>query len=845
MNSLPRLTGKGGSNGLVGHPSLTGGLSATVGLGPHHAAAKAPAQKSLAKVLQEHDAINNPHLVAAGQDTTKALPRRYKPAYPGEKPAGYEPLPQYGKFGQKFGPQKRPYYQVQPYKGSNLEFAVDQQVTPTLAKGSKFANPSLTIPATIAGTALTQLSGGPAALAAAHAIRKGKLGTAAFDAASLLPIGRLGKALRGAKAGAEAAKTAEETVQAAHLTEEAAKIRGAISGQTGRDALKSMGEYERLGALVDNPNIGKSVRQIRKEQDVLRSGQRSKNVAAGENALNRGHGMASFHAALKEHQGPLPKIQFSGFGDLTPANLDNAAEAIKRSNLMHYQKLRVAKSLEAAVHEGTTPTPSDLTLIEHVFGKDVNGTLHNHEHLGAFAKATEILNIPRTIMSSFDLSAPFRQGLVMMGRHPIISAKNFGPMAKAFGSEKVYRQGMQEIVGRQNFPTYQAMKLNLTDFEHGLPGMEEAFIGKNYAEKIPGIGHVIRGSGRAYTLYLNKTRADVADQLLRYAKDSGINIERQVPAPRVFGKQIAPRPKDFLTSLGKYINAGTGRGTYDVKAVEQSLPLLNALMFSPRLLASRLNFLNPYWYAKLDPFVRKQALRAAFQTLGAGMTVLTLAHEAGAKVGLDPTSADFGKIRIGNTRIDIWGGFQQPVRLLAQLYAGHVTSSTTGKTLNLGPEGPGKLSRFDIGLRFGESKLGPIPGAVLDVSRGQNQVGQPLDWSFRHGNHFNWNSPYAQRLLPLLVQDAHDLASQHHNGMNGLEAALAGYGVGMFGVGVQTYGPKQNGAKPTGPSVTPAFAGPSLGGSSSLPSSSQVPPLVSGESSSSSSGLPRLTGGKR
>ena len=41
-----------------------------------------------------------------------------------------------------------------------------------------------------------------------------------------------------------------------------------------------------------------------------------------------------------------------------------------------------------------------------------------------------------------------------------------------------------------------------------------------------------------------------------------------------------------------------------------------------------------------------------------------LAKLAGAEVGDDPEDSDFGKIIIGNTRIDIWGGIQQPMRLL-------------------------------------------------------------------------------------------------------------------------------------------------------------------------------------
>jgi hypothetical protein len=63
-----------------------------------------------------------------------------------------------------------------------------------------------------------------------------------------------------------------------------------------------------------------------------------------------------------------------------------------------------------------------------------------------------------------------------------------------------------------------------------------------------------------------------------------------------------------------------------------------------------------------------------------GTGVLTAAsHIPGVDVGTNPLSSDFGRIRIGDTRIDIFGGFQPIVKLIAQFYAGEVVSSVTGK----------------------------------------------------------------------------------------------------------------------------------------------------------------------
>jgi hypothetical protein len=48
-------------------------------------------------------------------------------------------------------------------------------------------------------------------------------------------------------------------------------------------------------------------------------------------------------------------------------------------------------------------------------------------------------------------------------------------------------------------------------------------------------------------------------------------------------------------------------------------------------------------------------------------------------VEIDPRSTDFGKIKVGNIRWDIWGGFQQWVRVASQLATGE---RKTGKGKN-------------------------------------------------------------------------------------------------------------------------------------------------------------------
>jgi hypothetical protein len=632
-----------------------------------------------------------------------------------------------------------------------------------------------------------------------HITAAGAASDLANIASNLIPAGKVGaaglfglrglKALKAAKEGVVAADAAEAV---APIAKDAAALRGAVSGKPARAGLKDMTNPEKAVAKLDNPNLGKSVRQLQQEQKVMYSQERAKRAAAANVHLSNQELAPEerIRLAKNELKGELPKIHFQGFTELS----DQAVTAMQKHildhpHLMPFQKITASSALTNAL-SGKLPTPSELTLLEHVFGRDTTAGL------GGIAKhpfkdtVLSVLNVPRSLMASFDLSAPFRQGLVVATRHPKIFAQNFKPMVKAFGSEKVYRASLDEIRARPTYPMMMEAKLSLTHLGRDVGAREEQFA-SNIAEKIPVAGHGVRASGRAYTGFLDKTRADVFDHLIGQAHQQGLNVQD---------------PK-FLKSLGTYINSATGRG--DLGHFQEAGKVLNSFLFSPRLLASRLNFLNPLYYKRLDPFARKEALRSGVQLAGTLSTLLALASQVpGVKVVTDPRNPDWGKIRLGNTRIDIAGGFQQHLRLLAQLATGTAISSTTGKKLNLTAGGFGQPNRLDLFLRFFEGKESPIASFVTDYMRNSNQI----------GTKFSLKSEVASRMIPLLAQDSYDLYKSKHGGMNGLAAAFGGYAVGSVGLGMQTYGPGPTKGRTRRPSDY--FGASSSGGSPYFASSS-------------------------
>jgi hypothetical protein len=502
-------------------------------------------------------------------------------------------------------------------------------------------------------------------------------------------------------------------------------------------------------------NALKEAKPIRGLQEKLYSQERAKRVAKIIAMGEKVPGEKGYFAQLGQLKGPLPKAQFEGIRkNLQQTDVDNLFNTIEKHEVLSpFEKISAKGGLAKlfGAEGGQVPTKGEIKLLREVFPEDfIAAVLEKRPFMEKFwEQAGNILNLPRAMMTTADLSAPLRQGVFLIGK-----PKQWMPATKemfkyAF-SEKAYKGLMDDIAKR---PTYKAMrnsKLSLTELGTDMAAREEAFM-SNLAEKIPIFGRVARGTNRAYSGFLNKLRADTFDDL--YKKSEFL---------------IEDNPK-IADDIAKFVNAATGRG--DLGALNKASVVLNGVFFSPRLMASRLNLLNPKFYVDLEPAVRKEALKSLFAFAGVGATILGLAKLGGVEVGIDPRSADFGKMKVGDTRYDIWGGFQQYIVLASRLITGEMVSSTTGREFTLG-EGYKPTTRLDIIQRFFESKTSPVTSFLLGVLKGETTMGEEV-------------RPVADivdRFIPMFAQDMFDLYRE--KGFEGIGMALPA----IFGVGVQTYG---------------------------------------------------------
>lgn len=500
----------------------------------------------------------------------------------------------------------------------------------------------------------------------------------------------------------------------------------------------------------------KEAKPIRKEQEKLYEMARAKKIAVSKAVGEKVTGEKGFYAELGALKGEMPKVQFENIrSKISQNDIDDLFDQIKNSPLLNdWDKITARQALGKLFGEfgGKVPTENELNLLNRVFPKEFTTTiLEKRPFIDKLKEAGyQLANIPRSIMASFDLSAPLRQGAFFITR-PKQLFPAFLDMFKSFGSEKAFKELHQEIIQRPTFKLMQEGKLALTQMDNLLNLREERFM-SNWAEKIPVVGIGVKASGRAYLGFLNKVRADVFDDLIKKADRLGLNPSKNT---------------DLLREIGNFVNAGTGRGS--LGGFERAAVALNSFFFSPRLMASRLTLLNPYYYVKASPFVRKEALSSLLGFAGTILTILGLAKLNGLDVGTDIRSADFLKIKKGNTRIDIAGGFQQYLRIAGQLITGQYVSSTSGKVLTLG-EGYKPLTRYDILFRQIETKEAPLFSFATDLLKGQTFAGQEIDLK----------SEIAQRFVPMAIQDTYDLLKD--------DPSLLPLSVlGFLGVGLQTY----------------------------------------------------------
>lgn len=370
-----------------------------------------------------------------------------------------------------------------------------------------------------------------------------------------------------------------------------------------------------------------------------------------------------------------------------------------------------------------------------VFGKGVAGVV-------------EIVTASRTLKTIGDVSSWLRQGGFLLPGAPISGLKAMKKSLQTVFSEQKFIE--TDILLRE-MPQHverEASNLYLSPVDRiDLSVREEAFA-SNLVEATPGLRQIAFASERNMATYLN---------LLRVAK---------------FDSFIANHPE--ATQIEKdayaaYINAATGRGS--LFGFERSARELSLIFFAPRFAASRIE--HAFRSANLLRFkeTRVEVIKDWAAFAATGISVLSLAALAGAEVGDDPLSSDFGKIVTGDTRVDIWAGFQQPFRLV---WGYGAKGADTAGIKELEKD----IDITDATLRFLLYKAAPTVTIPAQILEGEDVVGKEKDLI----------ETGIESITPLFLGDTWEVFKN----TGSVEKAIATMGLTAVGIGVTEQAPRDD-----------------------------------------------------
>ena len=497
--------------------------------------------------------------------------------------------------------------------------------------------------------------------------------------------------------------------------------------------------------------------------------------------------------AWKKMGGELPKVEFDRLADaFTAAEVREFEELLfTRSKPAHSASKHAItigensidvvdwqNNVEAFARLFNTdilPQPSQIKRLEKIFGTSFVDDVMGTRSLGNKAWATflDAWNLPKALIASIDISAPGRQGWKMLG------GKFSGQFAGAFLAQLKL---LDPFLGRERFDVmmasiqshkhYDKVKNGMKVFEgelgtgrRGTNAAEDAYMSK-WISRIPGF----EISERAYVGFLNKLRFDSAYKQLDDWERMG------------FEPSLAD-----LEDLGRLINYSTGRGSIGGGKLAE---ILNAAHFSPRFAVSQPQFYSfPVQTAlrmtgRAGPEARNAAVSKIWAQITVGHVVKNLGILAGLKFGfeafdkdveieIDPRATDFGKVRVGSTRWDFWGGDAQWAKFIARMLpgVGGRKLSTTGEIID--------ADRADEIGKMWRSKLNPMAANAWEIGITQEDF---------YGNAIttdpeNVKEQAINRLLFMGAQDVRDAMALHDNDADAFMYAVPGF----LGVGVQSY----------------------------------------------------------
>lgn len=289
----------------------------------------------------------------------------------------------------------------------------------------------------------------------------------------------------------------------------------------------------------------------------------------------------------------------------------------------------------------------------------------------------------------------------------------------------------------------------------------------DWYKNIPFLGKPFLASHNAFTASAHYARYKMAKYYFEIARKAEVDLNDRTE----------------LESIGKLVNSLTARGEIGTKG--QTPGILSNVFFSPRMLKADLDVLTMHKFDKnMSKFAKKQAAKNLLQIIVAQGIIFGIAKALWPEsVEEDPRSADFGKIKIGNTRFDVSGGTAALSRLAVRLVPllvnkkSYIKSTSTGKLIELNTGKFGSLTGVDILEDYLENKTSPAMNLILAHLAGE--------YKYRDEK-ISLKGDIRELFMPLPIQNIYELKDDEDSA-NMLLSIIAD----EHGLFVNTYSPRR------------------------------------------------------
>lgn len=258
---------------------------------------------------------------------------------------------------------------------------------------------------------------------------------------------------------------------------------------------------------------------------------------------------------------------------------------------------------------------------------------------------------------------------------------------------------------------------------------QKAGVLKSYVEqyptslpgKIPVISRPFNASEVAFKLSSLRMKTDLFDMTMDIAKKWNESANKKY--------KVNLNDPYELKSMGKVTNSMVALSSFGKQT--GTGPLVKTFIWSPKMLMSDISTLTAFRGQDVSRFAKRQAAENLMSTIIGSAAILGTAYALNPKsVDFDPRSADFGKIKVGNTRIGIVPrGMSSIVTLATRLLFGvtglpAIKSSTTGEIKKIN-DGPFSKNGIDIITDFLTNKTSPIGSVIVSHLIGKDKNGNP------------------------------------------------------------------------------------------------------------------------